>query len=224
MVGRLGGHAAQIHAARVLLEAMPRLLVVVARRLLRTPQLLGGGAGARKHALHHIQRVHRFAPHARLAADHQPLLFDTAEEIVRIARVILLPVWPGFQMIEVPARRVQGAQIRRGDVGHLLGGIGASLPHVHDRLGGVEADTVREHLLPDDGAGTEAVGHVENALHVVLLQGLVVGQRVAMHVGGDVGVGAPALEADLVAAQVDVVLGEHLGEFAMEWSGGSEGF
>lgn len=81
-----------------------------------------------------------------------------------------------------------------------------------------QTHSVDEHFLPDDWTVLQVADNVDDALDVFLLQALVGCDVVRPHVLRDGSAAPPALEADLVAAQMDVFIrkeARHLPEQAL---------
>lgn len=67
------------------------------------------------------------------------------------------------------------------------------------------------HFLPDDGVGVQWLADREHLRYVLVLQEIVfVGHIVRPHVRNNFRIAGPAIERHLVAAQVDVLIREHL--------------
>ena len=159
--------------------------------------------------------VDEFSPHAGLAAEDAALLqLGGVLEVEGIALVVLEPVAARGDVVEVPAGGEEGRVAGRRHRGHLAPPV--ARPDLHDGAL-VHAHAVVEDLLPDDGRDVEVRDDVEDPLDVELLQLLEpLAYVVLLHEAVDLGVALPAVEGHLVAAEVDVLVGEPLADFLQQ--------
>ena len=105
------------HPALHLLD--PFLGLVGISEILRRPEPLGHGRCSGPQPGSEVDAVDKLVPHAGLAADNKSFLSVRPVEVERLREVVLGPVAPVADVVEVPGTAEDGPQTLPSHLGHL---------------------------------------------------------------------------------------------------------
>uniref|UniRef100_A0A6G5AGU5 Uncharacterized protein n=1 Tax=Rhipicephalus microplus TaxID=6941 RepID=A0A6G5AGU5_RHIMP len=173
----------------------------------RTPQPLSYCRSSGPRAADHIRGIHVFSPYAGFSALHERLLLGRPFEVMRIAVVVLLPVDTIANYVQVPAARQKGFETGCGHCTHVP--LERILPHVHHSVWR-NLNFVIEYFLPHHVVLLYPLNNIQQPFYVKFFELAVVPRNANLgHEFRNVRVRFPAIEANFVSSQMNVLVGKH---------------